>query len=188
MVNTSPLRKFIENYFNEHGYEYKKKVGFAGVDAITGDYLIFNETLSNKDKINGVMTSSAIPFAFESQHWDWNGRTVVGIDGGSVWNLNLATAIQRCQEIVDDDSKITLDIIDCFTSSAPPYEGKDKTRAIDNYNRYFDLKNYHTGIADTAEVMMEFPKVNYRHYVMPSQTLPTMSIMDGTNSTCTWPQ
>jgi hypothetical protein len=110
---------------------------------------------------------------------------VAGIDGGSVWNLNLATAIQRCQEIVDDDSQITLDIIDCFTSSAPAYEGKDKRRALDNYNRYFDLKNYHTGIADTAEVMMEFPKVNYRHYVMPSQTLPTMSIMDGTNSTCT---
>jgi len=36
------------------------------------------------------------------------------MDGGTVWNTNLASAIQRCEEIVGDDhSKITLDVIVC---------------------------------------------------------------------------
>lgn len=35
--------------------------------------------------------------------------------------------------------------------------------------------------------MSGFPKVNFRHYVAPSQSLSLASILDGTNSTCTWP-
>lgn len=38
-----------------------------------------------------------------------------------------------------------------------------------------------------VEVMAAFPKVNFRHYVNPTQSLPLMSVLDGTNSTCTWP-
>ena len=35
--------------------------------------------------------------------------------------------------------------------------------------------------------MSAFPKVNFRHYIAPTQSLGTLSIMDGTNKTCTWP-
>lgn len=35
--------------------------------------------------------------------------------------------------------------------------------------------------------MAAFPKVNFRHYVWPTQALPIMSVLDGTNATCTWP-
>jgi len=187
MVNTDPLRKFIKKFFDEHGYEFKRKVAFAGVDSVNGNYVIFNETLSNEDKINGVMTSSAIPFAFKRQDWNFDGSMLYGIDGGSVWNINIASAIQRCHELVDDDTKITVDTIDCFTKGQLAYKGDDKSHAIHNYNRYYDIKNYHEGVADLFEVMQAYPKVNYRHYVGPSQSLPTMSIMDGTNSTCTFP-
>lgn len=58
---------------------------------------------------------------------------------------------------------------------------------IHNWLRYYELKSYHEGVSDIFEVMQAFPKVNYRHYVQPSQSLGTMAIMDGTNSTCTWP-
>ena len=33
------------------------------------------------------------------------------MDGGTVWNTNLVSAVERCREIVDDDSNITLDVI-----------------------------------------------------------------------------
>ena len=61
MVNTKPLRKFITSFFDGHSYEYKRKVAFLGVDAVTGNMYPFNESLSNEDKINAVMTSAAIP-------------------------------------------------------------------------------------------------------------------------------
>lgn len=180
----------MEKYFNERGYEFKKKAMFAGVNAATGDYEVFNETLSNSDKVNGIMTSAAIPFAFPSIHWNYDGDELVGIDGGSVWNLNLASAIQRCKEVVgDDETKITIDILDCSTHEQPPYKGSgDQIHTIDSFMRYKNLKDhYEGGVADIQEIMAAFPKVHYRHYVSPSQTLPTMAVMDGTNSTCTWP-
>lgn len=34
------------------------------------------------------------------------------IDGGVAWNLDVASAITKCREIVTHDSKIVLDVID----------------------------------------------------------------------------
>jgi len=188
MVNTAPLKEFVKKFFGEHSYDYKRKVAFGGVNAANGNYEVFNETLSDEDKINGIMTSSAIPFVFPSQHWTFNNEDLIGIDGGSVWNLNLVSAIQRCKEIVDDESKITVDVIDCFTYKAPDYTDEARKNTIENYLRYLELKSYNEGgAADVAEVMAAFPKVNFRHYVAPSQSLSLASVLDGTNSTCTWP-
>lgn len=66
MVKTQPLREFFENYFGTYGYDFKRKVSLGGVNAENGNYEVFNETLSPEDKINSCMTSSAIPFVFES--------------------------------------------------------------------------------------------------------------------------
>lgn len=93
MVNTDPLRNFIKKFFDEYGYDMKRKIMMAGVNAANGNYEVFNETLSNENIVNGVMTSSAIPFAFPSQHFTYNDESIVGFDGGSVWNLNLVSAI-----------------------------------------------------------------------------------------------
>ena len=86
----------MNKYYTDHGFEYKRRVSFLGVDAVNGDTLHFNETLSDDAKLNGVMTSSAVPFAFESQHFEFDGNDVVGIDGGTAWGIDLGSAIRRC--------------------------------------------------------------------------------------------
>jgi len=134
------------------------------------------------------MSSSAIPFAFPSQHWEFEGSNLVAMDGGSVWNINLASAVQRCQEIVgEDESKITIDILDCGTSKLSDYHGDEKSNTINNFFRFKELKSFNEDAADLGEIMAAFPKVNYRYYVSPSQALGTMAVMDGTNATCTFP-
>lgn len=72
-------------------------------------------------------------------------------------------------------------------SKIPSYTGVEKKHTIHNFNRYNELKNYNEGVTDLTDVLAAFPKVNFRHYVQPTQELPTMSIMDGTNATCTFP-
>jgi len=117
MVDTSPLRKFIKHFFDSTTYEYKRKVAFLGVDASNGNVEIFNETLSNEDKINAIMTSSAIPVGFTTQHWKFNGRTIAGVDGGTAYMFDIAGAVNRCLEVVDDESKVTVDVVGCFGAS-----------------------------------------------------------------------
>ena len=34
------------------------------------------------------------------------------MDGGVAWNLDIASAINKCRSLVDSDSKIYLDVID----------------------------------------------------------------------------
>ena len=38
LLDTSPLRKFLEDYFDAHGHEFYRKVEFGSVDANTGDF------------------------------------------------------------------------------------------------------------------------------------------------------
>lgn len=38
------------------------------------------------------------------------------MDGGTTWNVNIASAINGCLEVVDDESKITVDILICNNS------------------------------------------------------------------------
>lgn len=140
LVDQSPLRKFIEKFFNEHSFEYKRLVSFLGVDGITGNTEIFNETLSDQDKLNGIMTSSAIPFVFVSQHWNYHGQDIVGLDGGTVWMFDVAGALKRCQEVVDDDSKITVDVVGCFAAQQPPYTDFERSQTVDNWNRFLEIK------------------------------------------------
>ena len=49
-----------------------------------------------------------MPFAFPPVKL--NGYTLT--DGGTAWNLDIYSAIYKCRELVGDDSKIVLDVID----------------------------------------------------------------------------
>ena len=51
-----------------------------------------------------------MPFAFPHIYY----KEKVLIDGGSIWNLDIATAINRCKEIVGDKlEQITMDVVFC---------------------------------------------------------------------------
>ena len=61
------------------------------VDANKGHYIPFNETV---DIVKATISSSSIPAAFPFREWkNYNGEDVICIDGGSVWNINVVSAI-----------------------------------------------------------------------------------------------
>lgn len=63
------------------------------------------------------------------------------MDGGTVWNTNMDSAIQRCREIVgDDDASITVDIAIC--GGAKINTTNETSNSIGNFMRYMDIKSY----------------------------------------------
>ena len=56
------------------------------------------------------------------------------MDGGTVWNTNLVSAVERCRETTDDDSEITLDIIICGGSDMSISE--KSSNAYENFLRF----------------------------------------------------
>jgi hypothetical protein len=66
------------------------------------------------------------------------------MDGGTVWNLNVSSAIEGCLTKVDDLSKITVDILLCH---APEDLKPDTaTSTLENYMRHRHIKKYRTGL------------------------------------------
>lgn len=55
------------------------------------------------------------------------------MDGGTVWNTNIASAIQKCYEKVGDYSKISLDIANC--DAHYPIFANESHHALENYMR-----------------------------------------------------
>jgi len=100
------------------------------VDINTGDYVTFNETLPISDLPTVIVSSASLPFIFPHRQHD--GKLLM--DGGTVWNTNLVSAVDRCMELVDDSSKIIIDIILCDTAKLK--KDFDMESAMGNYLRY----------------------------------------------------
>jgi len=76
-------------------------------------------------------SSASIPFVFPPTHFKNRGTFM---DGGTVYNVNMEAAVRQCMELVDDESKITVDVYIC---GAPTLD-QDKayvTNSIENYYR-----------------------------------------------------
>jgi len=147
VLDTSPLLKFIEDFFAEFGPEIRRRLVVSSVDALNGNYVLFNET--TEDPTKAILSSASIPFVFPFQDWTINNQQVIAIDGGSVWNTNLVSAVERCKELVDDESQITLDIIECSGHEVAPW--KDRKSALGNILRFQDVKGFHDSTADVNE-------------------------------------
>ena len=131
VFNTAPLAKFLEDFFEERNKTIYRKFIVSSVDANSGAYHLFNET--TEDPMKGILSSASIPFVFPDQKWPQ--FNMVGIDGGTVWNTNLVSAVQRCREKVDDDSKITVDILVCFGYDIDK-DFRTSGNTIDNFIRF----------------------------------------------------
>lgn len=182
VFNTDHLHSYISNFANKYGGKPKRMLGVSAVDSNTGTYQVFNETVS--DPIKAVMSSSAIPFVFPDQKW---ADGSVDMDGGSVWNLNLVTAVKRCREIVDNDSQINIDIVSVH-SGKKLKTWNDRDSAVSNFLRFRDIQLYYNSIRDVQEFKQAFPLVNFRYYVAPTQDIPGgIDIINVNNATITWP-
>lgn len=68
----------------------KRKVVVSSVDVNTGDYVTFSEANSLPEELpQRFLSSASIPFVFPHQHI---GDRIL-MDGGTVWNTNLVSAV-----------------------------------------------------------------------------------------------
>ena len=158
-------------------------MGVGCVNVNSGAYTVFTE--KETEIVKAVLSSASIPFFFP--HQVWADRNVVCMDGGTVWNTNLVTAVERCREIVDHDSQITLDILECSPHSLDSM-GKPDEKSIGNFMRYKDIKSWARGSDDVNEFMQAYPDINYRHYIEPKESLVSgLDEVRFDNATITWP-
>ena len=99
------------------------------------------------------MASASIPLVFPPFHWD-DGK--VYMDGGTVYNINVEAAIQQCMEVVDDESKIIVDVFICGASPDPTQE-EQIGKTYENFFRGWGLDRYYSSTDSLRSVRGHTP-------------------------------
>lgn len=99
VFDTTPLLNTLIETMAQLGGIIRRKIVVAAVDVNNGDYVTFTEENSSSEEFpQRALASSSVPFVFPHQ--------IIGdrvlMDGGTVWNTNLATAVDRCMEQVEN--------------------------------------------------------------------------------------
>ena len=125
------------------------------------------------------MASGSIPFTFPPRQW----KGYVLADGGTVWNLNIDSAINQCIDAGYDASDIIVDIAVCYYSNPAPQEVS--RNAWTNYWNGKAIQDYYTGSLSLMAETRARNDVEYRYYFQEHNTGCAGSSLDFTNST-TW--
>jgi predicted patatin/cPLA2 family phospholipase len=113
------------------------------------------------------MSSSAIPGVMETIHFEGD----VLVDGGVAFNMDVITGIQTClAETNGDQSQVVVDMISCNPHTIEVDQEDLKT--LDVFSRARSIRSFAHGVKYALWAMEEYPDINYRYYIQPSQALP----------------
>lgn len=162
MYSTAPLRSLLLSLVT-HPPMRNFTVGSTNLD--TGRFGTFNESLG-ENIVEAVMCSAAPPLYFPPQDF----QDTTWADGGCVINLDVFSAIERCLDVVDDESKVIVDMIFCTGADLPPISPSPSFHEV--YGRASAIKNYDSAMWFAYNAMQAYPRANFRYTIVPSAVMP----------------
>ena len=175
-----PAIATLTRIYSYTGGEIKRHFAVSAVDANTGDYnAMTDKNTSFEDLPRSVMSSASIPVVFPAL--SLNGK--VNMDGGTVWNTNLDSAIEQCLEIVDDPKDIIVDVAICGYSHLPELEVKKN--ALEDFLEAKSIRDYYHSTSGIWEQAAAYPGLDIRYYFQERTSCPGSGGLDFNNST-TW--
>ena len=175
IYDTTPLLNFLTQKFTK---PIQRKITIGSCNANNGSFVRFDESLSHDDLITAVRASSAMPILFP--YVEFQGETY--IDGGSVLNLDVGGAIERCREITDSDSDIIVDVILCTGAYLKDVD-QSKDTTLQMLDRYLQIDSFANSLDDLLHAKDDYSYINFRYIIMPSSPLPSGEIPLGFNPT-----
>lgn len=141
--DTSPAIKFLADAIAPYG-EIKRAFTVAAVDANTGIYETFDQTnVSFEELPTAVMASSSIPFVFPPQHF----HGFVLMDGGTVYDVNIDSAVNQCLDMGFEEKDIIMDVVVCGDS-----ERHGEKISMNAYTNFSNGKTEHDFYVNTNSI------------------------------------
>lgn len=100
--------------------------------------------------------------------------------------LDAISAVEKCLELVDDESKITMDIMLLDRFAVPEGELNDGD-TLKNMLRMHQIKHYYKGLENVITTMLSHPNVNYRYILEPTGDYPKLWNLLNFGPGNTWP-
>jgi predicted acylesterase/phospholipase RssA len=165
LLNNAPLRRLIESVMEGRTIQRRMSVGTC--DANNAEYVVYTYEPSDKlpaDIIDSLIASAAIDGVFPPVLRD--GRTLV--DGGSIWNTNIFSAVDGCREMGYDDKDIIIDYVLCRGDNFNTRDTGD-FHSLKHLLNARDISNFYSSMADVERSKVFYPDVKFRYMVAPSE-------------------
>ena len=96
--------------------EIARRFVVSAVDANTGDYIAMTQKDTTVDFLaQSAVASGSLPGIFPPQHLNGN----IFFDGGTVYNVNIASAVNQCLDDGFSQEDIIIDVLICGYSTNP---------------------------------------------------------------------
>lgn len=163
LFDSSPLYNLLEQKLSR---PIARKLSLGSVDADLGQFVRFNESLNKKDLLSAAMASAALPALFP--YISLNNTNYV--DGGVLLGLDVDGAVQRCREIVSNDSDIIVDVLMCSGDSLPKSK-QDGDKTLQMLGRFLQIHFYSSALDHLLHAFEDNPDIFFRYVIMPSTSL-----------------
>ena len=84
------------------------------------------------------------------------------MDGGTVWNINVSSAVKQCLDMGFEQSDIIVDVAICGYTE--PTAEQAAGNAVQNWLHAYQVRGAHNGMNAVGEQERAFPDVEYRYY------------------------
>ena len=134
LFDTTPAISTFARLFGQNGY--KKHLAISAVDVNTGEKVTMTDLeVAFSDLPHAVLGSASVPVAFPP--------TVYGnhrlMDGMSAYNTDVEATIDRCKQLVGDESLITIDVLQITAPGSVTQWSKPSMDAWTNHRRRSEL-------------------------------------------------
>lgn len=164
LYNTQPLRNTLTKLFTQ-GIHRNVTIGSTNLN--TGLFGNFNESVGSANIIEAIICSAAPPFFFPPQNF----LGAMWADGGCIINLDVFSAVERCLDVVEDESDIIVDMIFCSGASLASVANASAMVTSDVMGRVNNIKSYDSSMWYAYNAMQAYPNVNYRYMIVPSKPM-----------------
>ena len=106
------------------------------------------------------------------------------MDGGTVWNVNVDSAINQCHDMGATDEEITLDILICGgLGMTPPDE--QVANSIQNFMTGRDISGYYRNTDSIDSEIREAPGIKIRYFFKERASCPMSQLnFNGEDTWC----
>ncbi|KAL4481729.1 hypothetical protein ABPG74_007818 [Tetrahymena malaccensis] len=152
----------------------QRKINIGTCNLRTGDLVRYNETSSISTLVSAALASGSVPTFFPYSTLD----DQIYVDGGTTGILiDLQGAVQRCREIVSDDSDIIVDAIFVkFSKSLDLWTTDKKKKTMEVFQRANTVIAFSNTYRQLLDAMSLYPDVNFRYIIKPSHALPNQKM------------
>lgn len=107
------------------------------------------------------------------------------MDGGTVWNINIDSAVNQCLDMGSTREEITIDIVNCGGVGLNPPHEEEAATSLGNYRMARDLASYYKQTINMIEEIKAAPGLNIRYFFRESNTGCTLNQLNF-NGDATW--